>query len=431
MNSIRPGFALLICLSLGLAFAPAANAQAQSLDQILPPIGGPGGGSFIGRCEPPTILGGVFMFTGDDVDGIQPVCIEVTAPTGGKTYGYSRTFGAYDGRRKTLQCPPSAPAVTGLDVSFEGENTVIVNGVHLFCGLALPNQPLTNYPNLAFDGPVIGGDTGLQSGRAVCPPGLMAVGITGRSGKWLDALSLICGKPPFVLPPPSPAMSGEPIKALGRVKTDSPKVDRPDVHSICDAARDSLGRSSPAAPNLVAQCRAAGGNATAGPSNADLENARALGEWVAANDPFVAPLRSASPQPERRGFEVGFGIWQGSTAPGPGKQRYHDALTGAEQRGFELAADYALPRYKYDDLVKTGRALGFSVVPVDDSRIPRYAFYRLGCDIASGLFGDPAAGARGLTQLDAGAIAIRTSLNSVARDGFNFCMAANLVRAGR
>src|SRR4051812_32385089 len=175
----------------------ASPAYAQAPDQILAPIGGPGGGQFIARCAPGDILGGVYLFTGDDVDGIHPLCITVRTPTGGEPHGYSRNFGAYDGRRVELKCPAAAPSVTGLDVSFEGENTVIVNGVHLFCGLALPNQPLTSNPTLAFDGPVVGGGTALMRDRAVCPPGLMPVGITGRSGKWLDALSLICGMPPF------------------------------------------------------------------------------------------------------------------------------------------------------------------------------------------------------------------------------------------
>jgi hypothetical protein len=401
-------------------------AQAQAPDQILAPIGGPGGGQFIARCAPGDILGGVSMFTGDDVDGIHPICITVRAPTGGEPHGYSRHFGAYDGRNVQLRCPPAAPAVTGLDVAFEGENTVIVNGVHLFCGLALPNQPLTNNPTLAFDGPVIGGDTAVMHDRAVCPPGLMPVGITGRSGKWLDALSLICGMPPFVLPPPRPMGPGEPIKSIGRLKTGAPTVKNPDVHSICDAARDSLGRNSPAAPNLVAQCRATGGNATAGPSNTDLENIRSRGEVLAAADPSAASLRSKMPDADRRGFDVGYGIWEGNTAPGPGKQRYHDALTGVEQRGFDIAAAYALPRNKYDELVKVGRALAAADPRLNNERSAGNAFSWLGCDIAGGLFGDPARGGQGLEQLDAGAIAIRTSLNGEGRSGFNSCMALHL-----
>jgi hypothetical protein len=79
-------------------------------------------------------------------------------------------------------------------------------------------------PTVSFDGPV--NDYPGRYSTQRCPEGLVAVGIHGRSGVWLDAVGLICGAPQFspspqsgpwseVLPPPVP------VKALGRVRVGS------------------------------------------------------------------------------------------------------------------------------------------------------------------------------------------------------------------
>jgi hypothetical protein len=436
----RKAIVSTLSASLLVRLLIASPAYAGAPDQMLPPMGGPGGGQFFARCSPGDVLNGVELRVGDDVDAIRPLCLTARGPTGGDRHDYNRVFGGDGGRVFRLECPPEAPTVAGIDVAYEGETTVIINNVHLFCGRTLPNEGLTIYPTAVFDGPAIGEVADpifvggrkiyLLKARAVCPSRLLAVGINGRSGKWLDAVSLICGAPPFdPAPPPAPPPPA-PVKSIGRVNRGTVARKSLDVHTICDAARDALARQSPASPNLVTQCRAAGGNATAGPNNIDLENIRARGEVLAAADASAGLLSSQLPEVDRRGFEIGLGIWEGNTAPGPGKQRYHDSLIAAEQRGFDLAASYALPRNKYDALVKVGLAIAAADANLNNTRMAgNNAFYWLGCDIAGGLFGDPAAGAQGISDLDAGAIAIRTSLNDeAARRGFNTCMALNLSR---
>jgi hypothetical protein len=47
------------------------------------------------------------------------------------------------------------------------------------------------------------------------------------------------------------------------------------------------------------------------------------------------------------------------------------------------------------------------------------AFYSLGFDIATGIFGDPALGAKGNTATGPGSLGIRDSLNASAQKGFN------------
>jgi hypothetical protein len=421
---------VLLALVAGPAFA--------QLDQILPPMGGPGGGQFFGRCLDNEMLNGLDVRVGDDVDGIRPICVETMAPTSDWHRNVSNIyFGGRGGTLQRLSCPSEAPLVVGLEVAYEGVDTVIINNVHLFCGLALPNQPLTTYPTLAFDGPVIGvGDYGLlvggrqiplNSNRATCPPGLVAVGINGRSGIWLDALSLICGKVPFPARAPAPP-SPEPVKSIGRVNT-GPSAPRTSA-SICDSARDALSRQSPASPNLVAQCNAAGGSATSVSNNADLEAARLQGEYRANTDAIAGELRNRVAGPARRGFEIGLGVWADQTAPGPGKQRYHDALTRVEQQGFDLAAAYALPKNKYAKLIAVGTAIAASD---EDVAVARKSdadlFFAMGFDIASGLFGDPAAGSEGSKVMGAGAFAIRNSLPEPGRRGFDASSKLHLARS--
>lgn len=160
------------------------------------------------------------------------------------------------------------------------------------------------------------------SGRQTCPPGRVAVGLRGRSGIWLDGMGLICGEPTTFLSlgrvntgstPSGPPMSlcdrardararnspaapnleeqcrktQPPVKSLGRAGHEvgsartsttleaapvsaasatpaattatTPRTALAADPPICAAARNARARNSPAAPNLEAQCRAAGG----------------------------------------------------------------------------------------------------------------------------------------------------------------------------
>ncbi|MEJ0086396.1 MAG: hypothetical protein WDO72_11970 [Pseudomonadota bacterium] len=477
---IRKSFAST--LFFGLLLASPAFAQ---VDQFLPPQGGEGGGRFVARCAGGDILTGFELRTGNDVDNIRPVCVSAYAPDViGPRHAFSNGFGGSGGGGPlTLLCPDNAPAIAGLEIKYEGQDTVIVNNVRLYCSIAKPNQPLTNYPTAMFDGKQIhhtdaGPFTGydpvlLYGGMQTCPAGLVPVGIHGRSGIWVDAVGLICGRlylDSSKLPsvpvkslgrvntgtpsgPPKPiceaareararnspaapnlekqcqAQQQQPVKSLGRVNTGSAPLP---TRSICDAARDALARKSPAAPSLVNQCRGNGGNAAAGPANAELDAMSVRGGQMAASDELATMLLARLPDdPARRGFVIGLGIWEGNTAPGPGKQRYHDALTSAEQRGFDIAAAYSLTRNKYAALVGVGGAIAAADTELSASRsaLEEDGSYWLGFDIASGLFGDPAAGAEGDRAMNAGAAAIRDTLNAGQQRGFDASMALHLSRS--
>ena len=264
-------------LVLAVLLSPAKNALA---DAYLPPIGGSGGGQFKAPCPAGQNLAGFELRTGDDVDAIRPVCViafgprDTSAPSltvgsglvaigpQSALFGSMQTlaagwYGGTGGDIEPLLCPQSTPIVIGIDVAAEGADTVIVNNIHLFCGQALAKQAADANPSAIFDGPGYTpspgsfGFNGTESrhriGSQRCPVGQVAIGMHGRSGKWLDSIGLICDAP-RITPPPI---------ALGRVqpsrqtKTDAPRP-------ICDGAREARARNSPAAPGLEAQCVAAG-----------------------------------------------------------------------------------------------------------------------------------------------------------------------------
>src|SRR5216683_1735234 len=72
-----------------------------------------------------------------------------------------------------------------------------------------------------------------------------------------------------------------------------------------------------------------------------LDDLAARGEALANADPLSAELRNRQPEgPARRGFDIGMAAAEGQTAPGPGKQKIHDALSPEEQQGFDTAVAF-------------------------------------------------------------------------------------------
>jgi hypothetical protein len=154
------------------------------------------------------------------------------------------------------------------------------------------------------------------------------------------------------------------------------------------------------------------------------------GEEIANRDPLTFVLRNLQPEgPARRGFDIGMAAAERDTEPGPGKQRIHDSLPPAEQQGFTAAVTFLLAKNKNAELAAVGAAIAKSDVLVARARSADWdPFYQLGFDIATGLFGDPAKGTVGSTQLGPGALAIRSGLNAAGQRGFD---AATKLHFGR
>jgi len=209
----------------------ALGAQAQT-DAVLTPIGGGGGGQFSARCPQGRHLIGFELRTGDDVDAIRPLCAVAHSPReAGPVEPYPNSFGGDGGGdMRQLVCPGAAPVVTGMYVGYEGKTTV-VNNIHLVCGVAAETQTSSELQSAVFNGPAYVGPSNSFKGEPGhgdqrCPAGLVAVGISGRSGTWLDAVGLICGVPRLTRKPgtPAPAPPAKPKTpvSLGKVNVALP-----------------------------------------------------------------------------------------------------------------------------------------------------------------------------------------------------------------
>jgi hypothetical protein len=384
------------------------SAQAQT-DQILPPIGGDGGNQFVGRCPQGELLAGFELRTGDYVDAIRPLCVAAYGPretsaapltTGsglitkyksplGSTFDIveleSGWYGGTGGGLRNVICPKDTPIVTGMYVYSAGREIESVISIHLFCGVAATTQTLTQFPAGGFDGhapqaPVFSTGFGASSSDTqLCSTGgLVAVGISGKSGKWLDSLGLICGPPKLTTI----------IKAGGRVPAGTtPNPPR----SICESAREARARNSPAAPGLEAQCLAAG----------------AAGEKpvIKAEGRVTLPAGTA-PNPPRSICESARETRARNNPAAPGLEESCRAALAA--KGAAIANE--------DPVVAEAR------------NAEPDALYRQGFDIATAIFGNPALGAQGNTQTGPGSLGIRNTLNAAGQRGFDASVKLHLSR---
>jgi hypothetical protein len=189
----------IVCIVIILGGAQLASAQAI---QLLPPVGGRGGTPFQGLCPSGQHLLGFNLRAGHLVDSIQPICGVPVTTSLAEARGTMPQFGGAGGQPVRLICPEGAPIVLGVAILAEGRDTQIVNSIHVYCGILAGHQERPGYPHARYDSPAQGG--GALFGRfpvVFCPPGLLAVGVHGRSGAMVDQLGLICG------PPQSPSAS--------------------------------------------------------------------------------------------------------------------------------------------------------------------------------------------------------------------------------
>ena len=155
-----------------------------------------------------------------------------------------------------------------------------------------------------------------------------------------------------------------------------------------------------------------------------LDILAAKGESIAKQDPLATELRNRQPEgPARRGFDIGMAKAESDTLPGPGKQAYGATLKPTEQEGYFAAVAFAVDRNRTREYADKGEAVANadSAVATARSADPSILF-RLGFDVATGLFGSRALGAQGDTVMGPGKQRIRDELGAVAQRGFDAAM---------
>lgn len=394
----------ITCIAM-LLVAQAALAQD---DVPLPPIGGPGGNAFSARCPQGELLTGLDLWAGEDIDAARPICVPAVA---GQFQTFPYKYGGTGGSLVQVVCPNHAPFVYGFDIGAEGKELLSVNDITLFCGVSAAGKQsyATFHAPFARKNGTLGTPVHSISLRESCPSDRVAVGINGRAGIYLDAVGLICG---------SPMQSGadprDVVQASARVKSSEPNATQ---RPICEVAAEARARNSPTAYTLEEQCRKT--------PPADLDALAARGAKIAARDPLAAELRSQQPEgPARHGFDIGMGAADGQTSAGPGKQKIHDFLRGAEREGFATAVSFSLARNRgtISDLATSGSSLADQdpLAALLRSQQPSAAAQR-GFDVGM-------AAAKGQTEPGPGKQRIHDGLPQAEQAGFTAAVDFTLLR---
>jgi len=165
----------------------------------------------------------------------------------------------------------------------------------------------------------------------------------------------------------------------------------------------------------------------------ELDALAGRGEGIAAQDSLSVELRERTAEgAAKRGFDIGMAAAEGQTQDGPGKKRIRASLSAAEQEGYDVALAFSLQRNANAERAAIGAAIAAADAEVAEARAKEPdVFYWLGFDVASGIFGDPAAGAQGNTATGPGSLAVRNALNPAAQRGFNASVALHLGRKYR
>jgi hypothetical protein len=421
---------------------------------------------------------GFELRSGVYLDAIRPVCVVTYGPTSiGNQVAASNWSGGTGGQAQRVLCPASSPIVIGLDATSSSYDNFVITNIHLYCGQAVPSQAMPAYPSATFDTPEHVIPAGVNSklannedrtayGHQGCPAGQVAVGVHGRAGTWVDAVGLICGAPrkdasgmalgrvqqttpaPDISiceraqaararnSPSAPALeaqcnaSRQPAVPSGKVGVALGRVGAPAGTSgsvpVCDQAQSARARNSPVAAELEARCRAIGGG-QGNPVELTPDQLAARGA-ILANDPLVAELRKRQPSANLRGFDIGMGAAEGQKEWGAGKEKVLASLNPAEQQGFKVAVSFTLDLNRNAQFAAIGAAIAQAdpVVASARTRDPEVRAW-LGFDIASGIYGDPAKGAKNNT-FGLQSLAIRGQLSLPAQRGFDASKQLHLSR---
>jgi len=206
----------------------------------------------------------------------------------------------------------------------------------------------------------------------------------------------------------------------------SPAIERPSTAYVKKPVKRLATNSAPQAAERTSPI-------TVAVPKDELDALAGRGESIAAQDALSAELRErAAEGAGKRGFDIGMATAEGQTQDGPGKKRVRASLSPAEQEGYDVALAFSLQRNANAARAAIGAAIANADAEVSEARGREPdVFYWLGFDIASGIFGDPAAGAQGNTATGPGSLAIRDALSPAGQRGFNASAALHLARKSR
>ena len=218
VNGLRTVFSIFCLPALGIALSLLASSSAASQELVrLRIFGGYGGNNFEYICGPGRVLVGVRGYAGVWIDNVQAVCAKVESP---RDFGQPEgpVFGGNRPITNSSVCAAGTVA-TGLEADVNKHNRflgyIAPRCTVLFSGSFLQKpMPMRGTGLLASNASdTTGSELFVKPVGQECPADMVAVGIHGRAGQFLDALGLVCG--------PKPAPHEGNRRTLGKRKRDT------------------------------------------------------------------------------------------------------------------------------------------------------------------------------------------------------------------
>lgn len=186
-------FALLPALLLAAAFPLSAGAQPLRLLVVsrTPSFGGNGGGDYEISCPFGSVMTGLLARHGAWIDALSPICSRWVRnqQTLGEI-GRQPFAGGNGGGPGFIRCAPRRGVVVGLEVFQADNRDGSVGHITVNCGDYLDPKRFAN--KLPGSADFLGQSQRGSRGTLACAPPLVAGGIFGRSGAFLDRVGISC-----------------------------------------------------------------------------------------------------------------------------------------------------------------------------------------------------------------------------------------------
>lgn len=206
--------AAAVASSVLLAVAPSADAAAacnrksngETCD--LQTLGGGGGGDFRLPCPTGYYLDTIDTHGGSYVDSLYGHC---TSFTDSRSVKETKSTGGPGGAEYPASCLRGTFSMMSVSIAFEDNQFKFVRNIQIYCNGG-PGAVCAGYGGVQCTD--VSGD---KNYTETCPDGMVAVGIKGRSGIYVDAIGLICGRKPVAAPAPvlTPALLPAPPPVPG------------------------------------------------------------------------------------------------------------------------------------------------------------------------------------------------------------------------
>jgi hypothetical protein len=195
--AVAAGVFMGLGLSVGIADGPgAARAAPTAANPALLSVkrtrayGGEGGGPFEISCPVGTVMTGLNARHGEWIDAVSPICSKFVQ---GNRFGeikYEVYSGGNGGGRGYMRCQGPRGVVTGLQLFQANNRDGSVGHIIIECGDYRDPAKFNN--KLPGSADYLGQSMRGQRAYRRCTPPMVAGGIYGRSGAFVDRLGLSC-----------------------------------------------------------------------------------------------------------------------------------------------------------------------------------------------------------------------------------------------